>query len=68
MPKTKTRKKIKYTSVQISSDLIDLIQNLIPGIYRSQSEFIHFWINFGINELIKMKNNMRKLKMKPLTN
>ncbi|MFX1487567.1 MAG: hypothetical protein ACFFBI_00345 [Promethearchaeota archaeon] len=63
MPRTKSAKKTKYTSVQISKDLIDLIQDIIPGIYRSQSEFIHFWINYGITEVVKVKHKMKKLKI-----
>jgi hypothetical protein len=64
MPRTKSKTKAGYTTVQISRNSIKLIQDLIPGIYRSQSEFIHFWVNVGINELVNMKIKMKKLNIR----
>ena len=62
MPKTRSSQKIKYRTIQVPEDLIELILALIPGIYRTHHEAIIEWIRIGMFKLVKLKYRTRKIK------
>ncbi|MEE9378504.1 MAG: hypothetical protein V3V33_10770 [Candidatus Lokiarchaeia archaeon] len=61
MPRTNINKKSTYKSVQVPTDLINLIKKLIPGFYRSHHEAIIDWTRKGISDLIELKIKVKKL-------
>ena len=61
LPKTKKKpnERIKYTSVQIPVDIINLIREIIPPLYRNHHEFILESIRQKIERIVDLQYKLR---------